>query len=64
MNRDPGDENDARTVPLPTPTYRLWVNPSRTVLFRLWSNGMAEVSTREREGWVWGPPVPMSEERT
>jgi hypothetical protein len=43
-------------------TYHLWVNPERTVLVRLWDDGHAEIATREHEGDIWGPPVPLIEE--
>lgn len=50
--------------------YRLWVNDDRTILVRLWDNGIMEVALRpfvENE-WsgapTWGPPINMTEETT
>ena len=44
--------------------YRLWVNPERTVLVRLWATGTAEVAFRDDRGGVWGPAHELEEERT
>lgn len=41
----------------PEPEYRLWVNPDRTVLVRLWKSGVAEVANRETPEHTWGPPI-------
>ena len=46
----------------PEPQYRLWVNEERTVLMRLWSDGRAEVATREASYYTWGPPIYLNEE--
>ena len=42
--------------------YRLFVSVDETVLVRIWMDGTVEVSTREREGDIWGPPVVVVEE--
>lgn len=42
---------------------RLFVNEERTVLVRIWANGMVEVARREAPDHVWGPPVYLIEER-
>jgi hypothetical protein len=42
--------------------YRLWVNKERTILVRVWANGMVEVALRGDPSEVWGPPVWMHEE--
>lgn len=44
--------------------YRLWVNDERTVLFRVFDSGTAEIATRGDAGETWGPPLRMLEERT
>lgn len=45
--------------------YRLFVNAERTVLVRVWENGVAEVATRPDPGAVWGPPIILlNEEKT
>lgn len=44
--------------------YQLWVNPERTVLVRLWENGVMEVATRESPSGTWGPPIECAEEVT
>ena len=44
------------------PTYRLWINDDRTVLFRLWTTGEAEVAVRDHESQLWGPPIRVVEE--
>lgn len=44
-------------------TYRLWVNEARTVLVRMWANGIVEVATREHSSHTWGPPITLVEER-
>lgn len=44
--------------------YRLWVNPERTVLVRLWPSGKVEVATRPTPEHTWGPPVYLTEEET
>lgn len=43
--------------------YRLWVNDARTVLVRLWDNGVVEVATREHASHTWGPPITLVEEK-
>jgi len=43
--------------------YRLFVNEDRTVLVRMWNSGEVEVSTREDDRDVWGPPVTAKEEK-
>ena len=45
------------------PTYRLWVDETRTVLVRAWDDGIMEVATREHPDAIWGPPVRLREER-
>jgi hypothetical protein len=42
--------------------YRLWVNAEKTVLVRMWKNGVVEVSTRKHESDSWGPPIVVWEE--
>lgn len=42
--------------------YRLFVNADSTILVRLWSDGHAEVATRETPEAIWGPPVSLHEE--
>lgn len=44
-------------------TYRLWVNPARTILVRMWEDGKIEVATRETPAHTWGPPVLLDEEK-
>ena len=44
--------------------YRLWVNPERTVLVRLWASGKVEVATRPTAEHTWGPPVYLAEEKS
>jgi hypothetical protein len=41
----------------------LWVNEARTVLVRMWENGLVEVATREKSWDTWGPPVTLTEEK-
>jgi hypothetical protein len=43
--------------------HRLFVNPERTVLVRLWDSGAVEVATRETPSHIWGPPLHLLEER-
>jgi hypothetical protein len=43
--------------------YRIWVNAERTVLVRLWGNGVVEVATRPTPDYVWSPPVTCKEEK-
>ena len=42
--------------------YRLFVNPERTVLVRIWPAGQVEVATREASDHIWGPPVVVEDE--
>lgn len=44
-----------------SPEYRLWVNPERTILFRLWNSGSAELAVRPTSDHTWGPPVTLDE---
>lgn len=44
--------------------HRLWVNETRTVLFRFWEDGPAEIAMRATEADTWGPPITMKEEKT
>jgi hypothetical protein len=43
--------------------YRLWVSDDGTVLVRLWESGVLEVAKRRDADAVWGPPIPMLEEK-
>ena len=43
--------------------YRLYVNETRTVMVRVWDDGIMEVATREDPGMTWGPPVRLREQR-
>lgn len=56
-------------------SYRLWTNPERTILFRVFEPdpeaddpsavaGLAEVAFRDTPAHTWGPPVRMVEEKT
>lgn len=49
-------------TPTATVVDELYVNDERTVLFRRWSTGEAEVATRE-PGATWGPPVYLKPEK-
>lgn len=42
---------------------RIWVSEDRCTFFRLWPNGRAEVARRDHPGHVWGPPIPLEEEK-
>jgi hypothetical protein len=55
------DENGWRAMS--DEDYRLWVNDERTVMVRIWTNGIVEVATREHLSHTWGPPVIVKEER-
>ena len=41
--------------------YRIYVNDTRTVMVRVWDDGIMEVATREDPGMTWGPPVRVRE---
>ena len=43
--------------------YRLWVNPERTILVRLWESGKIEIAFRDSPAHTWGPPILLEEER-
>ena len=43
--------------------YRVWVNPPRTVLVRLWPDGKLEIAIRETPEHTWGPSVTLTEEK-
>lgn len=49
---------------MPDPSYRLFVDADRNTMVRLWSDGQMEYATRESEDSIWGPPLPLYEERT
>jgi hypothetical protein len=40
--------------------YRLWINRERTLLVRLWGNGLVEIAERDRPSDIWGPPITSS----
>ena len=42
---------------------RLWVNDSRTILVRMFDNGLVEIATRVTPAHTWGPPVRLHEEK-
>jgi hypothetical protein len=42
--------------------YALFVNEERTVLIRMWENGVVEVCLREDAADIWGPPIRMKRE--
>jgi len=44
-------------------TYQLFVNEARTVLVRIWSNGVIEVALRDHPSDTWGPPITLTEEK-
>lgn len=47
----------------PEPDYRLYVNAKRTIYVRFWKTGKVEVAMRDDPGHIWGPPVPLREDR-
>lgn len=45
--------------------YRLFVNPARTVMVRIWkveAGEVVEVATRETSAHIWSPPIVLVEE--
>ena len=44
-------------------SYRLWLNPERTVFVRQWEGGTVEVATREHPSGIWGAPQILTEEQ-
>lgn len=42
---------------------KLYVSEDRTVLVRVWDEGVVEVATREDPSGIWGPPVRVMPER-
>jgi len=45
-----------------TMNYRLFVSDDRTVLVRMWEDGVVEVCSRPAGIAIWGPPVMLAEE--
>jgi hypothetical protein len=45
-------------------SYKLFVNPDRTILVRIWEDGTVEVATRKSPAHTWGPPVYLEEQAT
>jgi hypothetical protein len=40
-----------------TDAYKLWLNPERTILVRMWKEGPVEVTFRQTSDHTWGPPI-------
>ena len=43
-------------------SYRLWVSEGGNILVRIWSDGRAEMSTREHPDAIWKAPLRLIEE--
>jgi hypothetical protein len=40
-------------------TYRLWTNAERTLMVRLWSDGMVEMAERDSPKDIWPAMTPL-----
>jgi hypothetical protein len=44
--------------------YRLYLNPQRTILLRIWDTGRLEIAQRPDPDHTWGPPVELYQQRS